>query len=324
MFLCGGYWGAENWVERFILECFLYSFVISALLSGGINILIGYSEKQFSWLDKPVTRLVFDLFLVVIYSFIVSFITAAIFSVYVWGYFTVSTIDWFDILESTKFPIIVALGITFFFTSLSFLSEWRVAAIQTEQMKNERLAGQYQSLKDQLNPHFLFNSLNVLSNLVYEDADKSSKFIEKLASVYRYVLDVQYERLVSLDRELKFASSYLDLQKVRFGAKLEYSIGVENVAGLSIPPLSLQLLLENAVKHNVATSEAPLKIEINKDGMRLVVKNNLQLRPKAAETSGIGLQNIKKRYSYFTNEEVIILNDNESFSVSIPLIESEQ
>jgi len=145
-----------------------------------------------------------------------------------------------------------------------------------------------------------------------------------LASVYRYVLDVQDERLVYLDRELKFAFSYLELQKVRFGSKLEYNLDVKKGTKFSIPPLSLQLLLENAVKHNIATSEAPLQIEIYIEGKRLIVKNNLQLRPQSKEISGIGLENIKKRYSYFTTEEVIIRNENGVFSVSIPLIESEQ
>ncbi len=323
MFLCGGYEG-DNWVQRFILECFLYSFIISSLLSGGINILIEYSQKKFSWLDMPVRRLLFDLLLVVSYSFVVTFITAFVFTIYVWEFYTLDTVVWSDITESTKFPIVIALGITFFFTSLSFLSEWRVAAVQTEQMKNERLAGQYQSLKDQLNPHFLFNSLNVLSNLVYEDADKSSQFIEKLSSVYRYVLEVQYERLVDLNRELRFALSYFELQKVRFGEKLKYKVNVEKDSDFLIPPLSLQLLLENAVKHNVATTEAPLEIVIYKEGNRLVVENNLQLRPKGVESSGIGLENIKKRYSYFTKEAIIIRNENGLFYVSIPLIKAEE
>lgn len=319
------------WIRTFFLDYFTYAFLISSLLSGGINRLIEFSSRRFSWLDAPFKRLVFDLVAVIAYSFVMSFIITAVYSLFVWKFGTVDNMGWMKLVKSTIFPVLIALGFTFFFTSRSFLSEWKYAALETEKMKTERLAGQYQGLKDQLNPHFLFNSLNVLSNLVYEDADKSNEFIQKLSNIYRYVLDVQYERLIDLDKEITFAKSYLDLQKLRFGEKLQYEIKIEEGLERSIPPLSLQLLLENAVKHNIATSASPLKIEIFTPdntyalpyGRRLVVRNNLQKRDSPGIESGIGLKNIKERYRFFTERKIEISEADNTFSVSIPLIESE-
>jgi len=317
-------WYTAKWLEIFFLHYFLYSFLISSLLSGGINLLIEFSGKHFPWLESPLKRLVFDLLAVIAYTFVVSFLLTAIFAFYFWNMATIENVNWASIVSSTKLPILIALGFTFFFTSRSFFYEWRQAAIEAEQMKTDRLAGQYQSLKDQLNPHFLFNSLNVLSNLVYEDAEKSSEFIDKLAKVYRYVLDVQDESLVSLSRELEFASSYLQLQEVRFGNKLRYEINVEKQDGVAIPPLSLQLLLENVVKHNSATTQSPLEIKIYiREGM-LVVENNLQKRESPGVESGIGLNNIRERYRYFTDKAVTMSEDNGIFTVSIPLLASEE
>lgn len=311
------------WIKTFFFDYFLYSFLVSSFLSGGINRLIEFSSSHFSWLDAPFKRLVFDLAAVIVYSFVVSFIVTAFFSFFVWTFSTIDDFDWVGIVKSTVFPVLIALGFTFFFTSRSFLFEWKIAAVEAEKMKTERLAGQYQSLKDQLNPHFLFNSLNVLSNLVYEDPDKSNTFIEKLAGIYRYVLDVQDKKLVNLNEELKFAKNYLELQQVRFGDKLRYEIKVDNPADFLIPPLSLQLLLENAVKHNTATAKSPLLIEVLKSGNALTIRNNLQKRDFTGEISGIGLNNITERYRFFTDEAVDISEKDDFFSVSIPLLTSQ-
>ncbi|MEM9053213.1 MAG: histidine kinase, partial [Bacteroidota bacterium] len=191
------------------LDDYAYGFIISCFLSIGISFIVSKADEHFPWLDAPFSRFIFDLAVVTVYSFIVSFCLATLFSIFVWDYFTIETVSWSDIAGATRTPIFIALGLTLFFTSRSFLMEWRQAAIEAEQMKAERLQWQYQSLKDQLNPHFLFNSLNVLSNLVYENADQANAFIEKLSGIYRYVLDVQYEELVPLSQELAFAKNYL-------------------------------------------------------------------------------------------------------------------
>jgi LytS/YehU family sensor histidine kinase len=298
----------------------LYSFILSCFLSGGIGFIVAKADKHFPWLDAPFSRLVFDVLVVVAYTFIVSFCLATVFSIYIWDYFKLEEVGWGAIVNSTITPIIIALSITLILTSRSFLMEWRQAAIDAEQMHNERLAWQYQSLKDQLNPHFLFNSLNVLSNLVYEDADQANAFIEKLSKIYRYVLDVQYEELVGLDQELAFAKNYLELQELRFGSKISYVINVNESVKYALPPLTLQLLLENAIKHNAATKDKPLLISITMEGNQLKVTNTHNPRATEPEESGIGLKNIKERYGFLTDREVVIEKNEALFQVTLPLL----
>jgi len=224
-------------------------------------------------------------------------------------------------LENTTMPTFIALIIITIFIARSWLYEWRSAAIEAEQLKSENIASQYQSLKDQLNPHFLFNSLNVLSNLVYESADKSAEFIQQLSKIYRYVLEVQQEELVGLDREIGFAENYLNLQKIRFEGSLEYFIEVHQLKGHYLPPLSLQLLLENAIKHNIASLEKPLKIRIEQCDGNLIVRNILQPKlTKEDSKTGIGLPNIKKRYALLSNKSPKIIETEQEFIVELPLL----
>ncbi len=303
-----------------VWDDWLYSFLISSLLSGGITLIIRFSEKMFPWLEKPVQRLLFDLTAVVIYSFVVSFILGTIFALWIWDYFTFDQIGWADIAESTKLPTYIALGLTVFFTSRAFLIEWKQAVIEAERIKREHLAGQYQSLKNQLNPHFLFNSLNVLSNLVYEDADQSNAFIEKLSAIYRYVLDVQNEELIDLEEEIAFAQKYMELQAIRFGKKFHFAFEFSDPKAFCIPPLTLQLLIENAFKHNIATKDSPLDVFVIQNDDRLIVKNTLQRRKVESAESGIGLENIRKRCAFFTDREVIVKEEGGFFVVDVPLI----
>ena len=317
----GGFASWEMFKEGF--DDLVYSFIISCFLSGGIGLIIKIADQHFPWLDAPLTRFIFDILVVTTYTFIVSFCLATFFSIYVWDYFTLERFGWGAIARSTITPIIIALSITLFLTSRSFLLEWRQAAIVAEQMRSERLEGQYQSLKDQLNPHFLFNSLNVLSNLVYENADQANAFIEKLSKIYRYVLDVQYEELVPLDEELAFAKNYLELQELRFGNKLSYVIKVDDSSTYALPPLTLQLLLENVIKHNAATKSNPLEISITQRGDQLSVINTFSPRATEPGESGIGLKNIKERYGFLTDRGVVIDKNESKFEVTLPLLKKQ-
>ncbi|MFC4871792.1 sensor histidine kinase [Negadavirga shengliensis] len=257
------------------------------------------------------------------YCAVASFIIIFIF-VYVQGNFSLDAIPWALLLEHTQLPVTLGLSFMAFFTARSWLFEWRNAAIEAEQLKSENLASRYQSLKDQLNPHFLFNSLNVLSHLVYENADKSVEFIQQLSRIYRYVLDIQGEELVSLDRELEFAKSYLCLQKIRLGTAMDYHIAVPHSGNLYLPPLSLQLLLENAFKHNVASTENPLLITISIKGQNLVISNNLQRKKTGKkEKNGIGLNNITKRYALISSVSPSIRESTDIFLVELPLLKTD-
>jgi hypothetical protein len=301
---------------------FVYSFLVSSGLSFGGYWTDTMLDKRLPWVKYPVVRLLVTAVVYISYCFLVSFLIVFIIA-YVKGQFELSAIPWGLLLQFTKTPITIGLGFMAFFTARSWLFEWRNAAIEAEQLKSENLASQYQSLKDQLNPHFLFNSLNVLSNLVYESPDKSAAFIQQLSKIYRYVLEVQEEELVSVEKELGFAENYLSLQKIRFEKSLEYTIEANKYQGHFLPPLSLQLLLENAIKHNIISMEQPLKIMVVQKKDTLLVKNRLQ--PKLTQEvvgNGIGLSNIEKRYAILSERKPRILQTEKEFIVELPLLKT--
>jgi hypothetical protein len=303
-----------------IIPEFFYSFTISMALSYGGSRIEDFYDQRISWIAYPVKRLFSTIITYLIYSFTVSFIIVFFFS-YLQGQFSLSEIPWFSITEFTAVPMKIAFILMAFFVSRSWLLEWRKSAIEAEKLRSEKLASQYQGLKDQLNPHFLFNSLNVLSNLVYEDANRSAAFIQKLSRIYRYVLDVQQEELVSLEKELSFASNYLELQKIRFEESLEFKLDIKNPEGFHLPPLSLQLLLENAIKHNIASQENPLFIYILQKDDELWVSNTFQPKSMNDEPSkGIGLENIRLRYKHLSQKNINVSVTENEYLVQLPLL----
>ncbi|MCE7055431.1 histidine kinase [Algoriphagus sp. AGSA1] len=299
---------------------YLFSFFISMVLSYGGSRVEDLIDQRISWVDRPFQRLLLTVSLYMAYAFVASFLVIFL---YAWidGQFTADNIPWKNIAVYTKMPMTVALIFMAIFTTWSWLGEWRKSALEAEILRNEKLASQYQSLKDQLNPHFLFNSLNLLSNLVYEDADKSAEFIQKLSRIYRYVLEAQKEEVIELEREVDFATNYLELQKIRFEESLQFSVDIKVKTGM-IPPLSLQLLLENAIKHNIISEEKPLFIHIFKKKDDLWISNTFQPRSSQNEPStGVGLQNIKMRYQLLSDREIDVIQTEDEFLVKLPILE---
>jgi LytS/YehU family sensor histidine kinase len=200
-----------------------------------------------------------------------------------------------------------------------FLLMWRQAAVDAERYQKESIKANFESLKNQVNPHFLFNSLNVLTSLVYQDADKAARFIKKLSEVYRYVLDTQGQEVVPLKEEMMFVDSYVYLQKIRFGDNLKVEMG--SLGDGKVIPLSVQLLLENAIKHNEVSSEYPLTISVKRENNYLVVANGLRLKTNPLEeSSGLGLPNIQKRYEFLSNKPVVVNQTGAVFTVKIPVL----
>jgi sensor histidine kinase YesM len=305
-----------------IWDSLFLTILLSSALSYGGSVAEDYFDKRLPWIHFPAKRLVFETVAYMLYAFCISYLFIAVFVLWIRPRYTLDNIPWRLLIEDTKLPMILAFIISAVMISRSFLIEWRKAAIEAEQLKTERYAQQYQSLKDQLNPHFLFNSLNVLSNLVYDNPDKAAGFIRQLSKIYRYVLDVQHEELVPLRNEMDFAENYLALQKIRFEDGLQYDISIAKSKTGLLPPLSLQLLLENAIKHNIGSKENPLIIQIFIENENLVVKNNLQIKSsKPDESTGIGLANIRKRYELLSTENMSIKGQNGYFTVWLPLLQ---
>lgn len=198
----------------------------------------------------------------------------------------------------------------------------RTLELKMSELEKEIVTSKYKTLKNQISPHFLFNSLNTLTSLMYEDRDLASDFVTRLASTYRYILDNKEEDLVSLDKELHFLDSFIFMMNVRHEGSIEIhpTIGVDPKEFL-IPTLSLQMLVENAIKHNYFSREKPLEITIATEGNKsLVVQNTLRQREVDKDSTRLGLKNIKKRYSFYTSEEVIIDTNHALFTVTMPLL----
>ena len=224
-----------------------------------------------------------------------------------------------------------SLKVAFIFMFLSlllgnavlFFKNWKAAAIQQEELKRAHLALQYQSLKDQVRPHFLFNSLSSLATLINTDTEKATQFVHKLSDVYRYVLEQRENELVPLKDDLKFLEDYIFLQKIRFGDNLQVENKLELDLNRMVIPLSLQMLVENAIKHNEISAENPLVIGITSTGNgHVIVKNNLQRREVSEASLGTGLENLRKQITYFSNDPLLVLEEADVFIVRIPTVSS--
>lgn len=203
-----------------------------------------------------------------------------------------------------------------------YFKEYKLTSLQAEQLKRITAQAELQVIKNQINPHFLFNNLNVLSALVMKDNNEANKFIEEFSKVYRYILGNHEKELVELDTELDFIKPYIFLLEKRFSEGLKISINITGkTANQYIIPASLQMLIENAIKHNVASRSKPLIIDVHTNGNNtIVVTNNLQSKLTKEISTGIGLQNIIKRYKLVSNRDVSIEKNPDSFIVSLPLI----
>ena len=193
---------------------------------------------------------------------------------------------------------------------------------QNRQLEKEKLWSQLEKLNQQVNPHFLFNTLNSLSSLITEDPAEADRYLNEMSKVYRYLLDNNKHELVTLQTELKFIHSFYLLLKLRYNKGIEMTLpGNAPFDDYLLPPLTLQLLVENAVKHNITSKDQPLQIDIEvADEGRLIVKNNLQRKKEKPVSHKIGLSNISDKYRLMQQEEVIVKEERGYFLVSIPLI----
>lgn len=203
-----------------------------------------------------------------------------------------------------------------------YMNRLKQTQLEAEQLKKESIEAQFEALRNQVNPHFMFNCFNVLSNLVYKDPDTSSQFIAQLSNVYRYLLQSQQKKVVALQEELSFIESYLYLLKMRHGDNLiiEKNLTAEPES-FYVAPASLQMLIENAIKHNIVSKSNPLTIRLYSKNGSIVVSNNLQEKEFKEESTQRGLQNIQSRYRLLSDEKVVIEKLAQEFRVTIPLLQ---
>lgn len=308
--------------ERFSREMFLYSSINSVLVGGtfmlGLMTMIAVLDRKLPWLHFPLKRLIVQTLVTIGFSLSVIIIT-----ILLNGFFSHERITAGYFLERGYFMVKIAfvfivLG-SLISNAVMFFKNWKEVAVQQEKLKREQLALKYETLKSQVNPHFLFNNLNSLTSLISTNPDKAIDFVKKLSEVYRYVLDQKDQELVALDTELKFVESYIFLQRIRFGSNLEVQMNVK-LRNFKVIPLSIQMLVENAIRHNEISDRKPLQIRIFvSDDQYLMVENQLQ-KKSGSEGTGSGIQNIKSQYGFFTGKKVIISENGEKFLAGIPLL----
>ncbi len=216
-----------------------------------------------------------------------------------------------------QFSIWILIGSAFLFYII-----WRKAIEREQKLREENLKYKYQNLKSQVNPHFLFNSLNTLSEIVYEGAKIADKYIQKLSGIYRYILENEEIDLVPLNKEIEFVKQYFDIQKVRDNDKILLEIDFQDADEFNVVPISLQILVENALKHNSRSEKAPLKVSIVRNNDKIVVSNNIQRKNVIESKSKTGLLNLKERVKLILDKELIYEEENNQFIVKLPIIKS--
>ena len=227
------------------------------------------------------------------------------------------------IIHSNSAALFCTLTVVAIYESIYFMNELRKSVEEKEMLKRESLKAQLNALKTQVNPHFLFNNLNTLSSIIPENPKLAVDFVQQLSKVYRHILEVQEEQSILLKDELDVMKAYAFLLQTRFGDNLDITINVpDEKLKKRIVPLSLQILMENAIKHNIVSSEKPLKVEVFAENGRLVVSNNLQKKNQLNESTGIGLDNIRNRCKLLGSGQVEVTESGTNFTVSIPLIEN--
>ena len=304
---------------RFLWGTFL-SFVAAFLLAYPNLFLIRFLDEKYPWATSGVQRIFIQAFLTLLTGLIIGFlITTASHLINRYAE---------DLVRVYVFNMIVVAVCNI--VMMTIFEAWIFFYRQTEsekrnlQLTRELSSIRFEVLKNQMNPHFMFNSLNVLSSLIEEDTEKSQRFIEEFSSIYRYVLETIEKHVVSLERELEFARSYMFLQQIRHGNELTWSIEIPSEWLQSyLPPLSLQFVLENAIKHNKIEKGNPFHITISVADENLVIVNPLKPKISFKKSTGVGQKNLKKRYEMISNRVPEFRLETNSYIVTLPLIREE-
>lgn len=299
---------------------YLWATGISFVIMYGLVRLSHWMNRKFRWERSPGRR--FYVQIVLITFFVVLMVTTLrvlIRQIIDPGQF----VRLMDEIVIMVYFFVIGLLLVFLDVGINLLNKWRNSLAEIERFKKENLETQFEMLRMQVNPHFLFNSLNTLSSLIYQNQEQASDFVRELSSVYRYILEKRKTEIVELKEELGFTKSYMYLLGLRFEDKLVFEVKIdEKFLEKVVVPLTLQILIENAVKHNIASMRKPLKIDIfTKTDNTLTVKNNLQPKSTGSYSSGIGLDNIRSRLEILTDRKMKVEKTADEFIVVLPLLD---
>lgn len=309
---------ARNFSQWEIKFSFLYTIGIAFVIWQGNRYLHFSLRSYFDWHKKPVRKIVTLLFIIVFYTVPVSVLLL----VGWYHLFEQGRADWDVIFRSALIIMICVIFITHVYETVFLVKESENEMVRNEQLERARAEAELEALKNQLDPHFIFNSLNTLSHLIEENPAKARLFNDTLADVYRYILQNKARDLVVLKDELEFLYNYFSLLKIRFDSavRLDVSVGAAAEENNLIPPISLQLLAENAIKHNEFSEKEPLVLHISLDGELLYVHNEVRKKELHRPASGIGLQNLKERYKLLTGLDISVRENEAVFTVLLPVL----
>ena len=313
--LFAGWFSEKISLSQYIPEFLMGTLGMYAITEGNFWLYF-YLERRIPWEQSSGKRLAAQLSFSIIFSIVAAYIIRA---VVVWihpGHSAV-TIESFVVLTTTTTFILSVI-----FLGMFVFHRMSASLIEAEQLKQENLIAQNQALRQQIDPHFLFNSITTLTTLIAENKDLAIEFVQRLSKVYRHVLQSKEHDLVDLKTEIEFVRDYAFAFQMRFGEQFRLIIDIPGHAMTSkIPPLTLQILVENAVKHNTISRDHPLEIKIMLDGeSKLVVQNNLMRKPVASSPTHIGLNNILARYKYVSQGIVEVTETKKEFIVKLPLV----
>lgn len=296
---------------------YIYFILLAYLIWQGNRYLLFRTRKRFTWFDKPMEKLILLLMNNVFYTAPLTIAWLCIW--YVWVGF--SKPDWSAIEMVVLINVICVLFVTHVYETVFLVKEKESESIKNEQLQRAKAEAELIALKNQVDPHFMFNSLNTLTHLVKTDSTKALLFTENLAEVYRYILIQKDHTLVMLEDELEFTHRYTDLLHLRFGKALVINKRFNGSAEKDylIPPTSVFVAFENAVKHNEISEQKPLYIDVEVNDNQLVITNQIQEKGSIQNSPKIGLQNLAERFQLITGNQIKTINQNGKFVVSLPL-----
>jgi sensor histidine kinase YesM len=318
------------WIGAQTIHITLEHYLVNAGYSINLGLALFLNGNMFSWverryikwIEKPYKSLAIALSFHFVYSTLVIIVTNWLWFILIMdnSFQHFFTFGWFIILG--EYGILVC--ITAILYAKSFFKEWRIKVIQTETLKQEAIALQYQVMQNQVNPHFLFNTLNTLGSLIDIDPEKAKQFTRELSQFYRELLHFKDKELVPVSEEINFVRKYIYLQKIRFGSNFDVDIQLDEHTGGEVIPMSVQMMVENCIKHNRISKEQPLRISIyqpNSD--EIAVENNYQPKESTEGSNKIGLKNLTERYRFLTEREMRIEQTDATFKVTFPIVKLE-
>lgn len=305
----------SNWQVKL---SFLYTIMIALIVWEGNRYLFFSLRSYFDWINKPIQKIAVLILSIIFYTVPISVLLLAGW----YNIFTNDPVNWNIVSQATLIILIAVIFVTHVYETVFLVKESENEMIRNEQLERAKAEAELEALKNQIDPHFIFNSLNTLSHLIEERPAKAKQFNDSLADVYRYILQNKARGLVLLREEIEFLKSYFLLLQIRFEKAVELELNIDDSIfdQYLVPPISLQILAENAIKHNEFSEMSPLLLSIHLQNEELIIHNKVRRKNLRKASSKIGLQNLKERYKLTTSKEISIDETSTDFLVRLPVL----